>query len=147
MSQIGILSGNFLENTLQGLRDVVEALRLFVENDYKLRQTQAQNSPLAAGFQQGTAAAGTQITDAVITRFEAAQSGTQKFSYIEVLIEDTAGACRYTLDASTPTAAGRGHKVPAGGSTLTIPGAENVKNFKIIGETGTTAPFTMQGFL
>jgi len=147
MSQeIGILSGNFLENTLKGLQEVTESLRLFVENDLKLRRTQADNSPLAIGFQQGTAAAATQITDAAITRFDAAQTGTQKFSYIEVLIEDTAGACRYTLDASSPSAAGRGHKVPAGGANLTIPGSENVKNFKIIAETGAVAPFTMQGF-
>lgn len=145
--EIGVISGGFLENTLKALQEVVQSLRLFVENDFELRKTQAENSPLASGFQQGTAAAGTQITDAAITVFDAAQTGVRRFSYIEVLIEDTAGACRYTLDGSNPTAAGRGHRVPAGGANLTIPGAENVKNFKIIGETGAVAPFTMQGFL
>ncbi len=139
--EIGIISGNFLENTLARLTAVLEALQLFVENDLRLRRTQAENSPLASGFQQGT------IIGTAITRFDAAQTGVQKFSYIEVLIEDTAGSCRYTLDTSDPSAAGRGHKVPAGGSTLTIPGSENVKNFKIIAETGNTAAFTIQGFL
>jgi hypothetical protein len=139
--EIGIISGGFLDTTVQRLGEVAEALRLFVENDLKLRRTQAENSPIASGFQQGT------IADTAVTRFDAAQSGAQKFSYIEVLIEDTAGSCRYTLDTSDPSAAGRGHKVPAGGSTLTIPGSENVKNFKIIAETGNTAAFTMQGFL
>jgi hypothetical protein len=37
--------------------------------------------------------------------------------------------------------------VPAGGATLTIPGSENVKNFKIIAETGNTAALSFQGFL
>lgn len=139
--EIGIISGGFLEAVVSRLEAVVEALKLFVENDYQLRQTQSENSPLASGFQQGT------IVDTAVTTFDAAQSGTRKFSYVEVLVETTAGACRYTLDASAPTAAGRGHQIPAGGGNLTIPGAENVKNFKIICETGATAAFTMQGFL
>lgn len=144
--EIGIISGGFLEAVVSRLEAVVEALRLFVENDFQLRKTQSENSPLASGFQQGTAASG-QITDTAVVVFNAAADGTRKFSYIEVLIETTAGACRYTLDASAPTAAGRGHQIPAGGGNLTIPGAENVKNFKIICETGAVAPYTMQGFL
>jgi hypothetical protein len=140
MTQYAVISGEFLDNMLALVRKLDESITLFVENDLKLRRTQAGNSPLAIGFQQGT------IVDTAITRFDAAQTGAQKFSYIEVLIEDTAGSCRYTLDASDPSAAGRGHKIPAGGSTLTIPGDENIKNFKIVAETGNTAAFTMQGF-
>lgn len=134
------LWGPYLEEIKTAIVDASKYLLLFVRYDRALRLEQAENSPLADGFQQGT------IIATALTRFDAATSGVRKYSYIEVLIEDTAGSCRYTVDASEPTAAGRGHKVPAGGSTITIPGAENVKNFKIIAETGQTAEFTMQGF-
>ncbi len=140
--QYGILAGNFLDNTLAGLQTVVELLTRFVRGDQQLRDEQSANAPLAQGFQQGT------IIATAITRFDAAQSGVTKFSYAVILLEDTAGECRYTLDTSDPSAAGRGHQVPSTGNgfTLTIPGAENVKNFKIIAATGQTAAFTMQGF-
>lgn len=143
-----------LEATVRGawLDTILKDIQEFVSGNMALRQRQSGNAPLAQGFQQGTAA-GTgdtaPISDTAITVFRAAQSGATKFAYMVCVLEDSAAECRYTQDASEPTAAGRGTQAPATGTgfTITIQGAENVKNFKIIAMTGGTAPYTMQGFV
>ncbi|HJR08434.1 MAG TPA: hypothetical protein VJ842_14325 [Pyrinomonadaceae bacterium] len=135
----GYLSGPLLEKIADLLTQGVGYLEKFVRDDQSLRVSQAANAPLAQGFQQGT------IIDTALTVFTDAQ-GTRAYSFLIVLLEDTAGACRYTVDATQPTNT-RGHKAPAGGTVIEIPGAQNIKNFKIIAEAGASAAFTMQGFI
>jgi hypothetical protein len=150
----------FLSPNLQKrIEDATDVLVAFFRNDRKLRREQAQNEAESDGFQQGV---NNGTTDTIAfpvgsvalanpyTVFQDGQDVTNKqYSYLVVEIEDTSGSGRHNAgDTSvTPTAAGIGHKIPAGGTEIVIPGTMNIRNFKMIAETGQTLNYTMQGFL
>lgn len=150
----------FLSPNLQKrIEDATDVLIGFFKNDRDLRKAQAQNEAESDGFQQGSnnGTADT-ITFPVnasslaqpYSIFQDGQDVTNKlYSYLVIEIEDTSGSGRHNAgDTSvTPTAAGVGHKIPAGGTEIVIPGTVNIKNFKMIAETGQTLSYTMQGFL
>jgi len=140
---------------------MAEFLLRFVKNDRELRAIQSENSDIADGMQQGTItdvagvatevitlpAGGKSMLDGFTQFIDGQDTTGNKYSYIEILIEDTSGSGRYSIESSvTPTAGGVGHKIPAGGTTITIPGVVNIKNFKMRPETGQVLAYTMQGF-
>jgi hypothetical protein len=51
------------------------------------------------------------------------------------------GSLRYNISGRQPTAGGRGFQFPSGGGMLEINGAENIRNFMVIAETGQTGDF------
>lgn len=121
-----------IEGQIPGLARLVEFIRLFVQNDFSLRKVQAANAPRAIYGQPIT------VTDAAVFRLPQAVAENTAFSFMVVALDIASGSGRYTIDASNPTAAGRGIEVPAGGSVIYIEGSDNIKNFGLIGETGQT---------
>jgi hypothetical protein len=150
----------FLSPNLQKrIEDATDVLVAFFKNDRKLRKAQAENEPESDGFQQGSNN-GTADTitipvssTSLAQPFSIFQDGqdvnAKSYSYLIVEIDDTSGSGRHNAgDTSVqPTAAGVGHKIPAGGTEIVIPGTVNIKNFKMIAETGQTLNYTMQGFI
>lgn len=158
MELFGKVFGPQLDAIESHIRRAVDILVAFFRNDRELRAEQAKNEPMADGFQQGSNVAGTEtITypvggvqrQAPFTQFLDGQDVTaKKYSYMVVIIASSSGAGRYTLQSGiNPTAAGVGHEIPAGGTTIEIPGTINVANFKMVPETGQTLNYTIQGFV
>jgi hypothetical protein len=155
----GYVSGPLLEETLNEIKKMSKVLIAFFKNDRDLRAEQSANEPLADGFQQGSNNAtadttsvppnGSQNQQQPFSVFlDGLTSTAKKYSYVEVLIESSSGSGRYSLEPGViPTPSGAGHQIPSGGTTITIPGVENIKNFKMIAETGQTLTYTMQGFV
>lgn len=144
------------------LQEMAEVLIAFFKNDRGLRAIQSENEPIADGMQQGTITDVAGVATDVITipvggvstlsgfaQFLDGQESTgRKYSYIEILIEDTSGSGRYSIESGIhPTAGGAGHKIPSGGTTITIPGVVNIRNFHMRPETGQVLNYTMQGFI
>lgn len=87
------------------------------------------------------------VSDTVITVIQQAQDFTQVYSTALLTFTAGSGSGRRTLDGSAPTATGsQGVPVPAGGGTLEIHGADNIRGFRIIGETGQALSFTAELF-
>lgn len=150
----------FLSANLQKrIEDATDVLVGFFKNDRNLRKAQAANEAESDGFQQGSnnGTADTITFPSSVTPssqphsiFQDGQdTQTKNYAYLVVEIDDTSGSGRHNAgDTSvTPTAAGVGHKIPAGGTEIVIPGTVNIRNFKMIAETGQTLNYTMQGFI
>lgn len=114
------------------LAKIVQALSLFVSNDAALRGIQAINAPRCRYLIRQT------VTTVPLGIPEA--QANEKFAYMLYQVETVSGAGRYTPgNGANPDAAGvNGLEIPAGGTIITIEGAENIKNFRIIGATGAT---------
>jgi chitobiase/beta-hexosaminidase-like protein len=121
------------------LERIEQILRLFVTDDYSLRQQQTNNAPMSAYFIQGT-------LGATVVNIPQAQSGDQAFTSAFINFDSGASAVRYTVDGTTPTAAGVGFQFPSGGGPLQINGAQNIKKFQMICEGGGSAAFEIGVF-
>jgi hypothetical protein len=136
----------------------------FFKGDKTLRQTQSENEPLADGMQQGsnvngvdtmtvapTSANGpmTQLQAPFTTFLDGQITTNKRYSYIVVIIRASSGQGFYTLQSGMkPTQAGTiGHEIPAGGTTITIPGVKNIQNFAMCPAAGQTLDYSMQGFI
>jgi hypothetical protein len=151
--------GPQLDAIESSIRQAARILEQFFKGDKDLRKTQSENEPLADGFQQGSNVAGVDTMtispqsqvqlQAPFTTFLDGQIGSDKrYSYIVVVIESTSGAGRYTLQSGiNPDTTSRGMEIPAGGTTLEIPGYKNIQNFKMCPTGGGTLNYTIQGFI
>lgn len=155
--------GPQLDAIEMNIRRAVDVLIAFFRGDKELRQAQSENEPLADGMQQGSNVNGTDTMtvtpngiatptqlQAPFTTFLDAQTTTgKKYSYIVVILKSTSGQGFYTLQSGlSPNQAGTvGHEIPAGGTTLTIPGVRNIQQFKMCPATGATLDYSMQGFI
>lgn len=157
--QIAKVFGPQLDAIESAIRQATDILIQFFKGDKLLRQTQSENEPLADGFQQGSNVAGVDTmtispqsqtqTQAPFTTFLDGQIASgKKYSYIVVIIESTSGAGRYSLQAGiNPDTTSRGIEIPAGGTTIEIPGYKNIQNFKMCPTGGGTLTYTIQGFI
>lgn len=159
----GHVFGPQLDAIEGNIRRAVDILIAFFRGDKELRQTQAENEPLADGMQQGSNVNGvdtmtvtpnglttpTQLQQPFTTFLDAQTQTGKKYSYIIVILKSTSGQGFYTLQSGIkPNQAGTiGHEIPAGGTTLTIPGTRNIQNFVMCPATGATLDYSMQGFI
>lgn len=151
--------GPQLDAIESNIRTAADILVQFFKGDQKLRQTQSDNEPFADGMQQGSNVNGTDTMvlpngatqqAAPFTIFVDGQITTnKKYSYIVVMLRSTSGQGFYTMQAGiNPKQDGTiGHEIPAGGTTLNIPGVKNIQNFKMVPATGATLNYTIQGFI
>ncbi len=82
------------------------------------------------------------VTDTAITFVEQAVDRSQVWSTMILQFTQASGSLRYDITGRGPTAAGRGFQFASGGGPLTIVGAENIRNFRVIAETGQAGNFT-----
>ncbi len=68
---------------------------------------------------------------------------SQVFTSMDIQFTQASGSLRYDFTGRGPTAAGRGFQFPSGGGMLSVSGAENIRNFRLICETGQLANFTV----
>lgn len=87
------------------------------------------------------------VTDTAVSLIEEAQDLSQDFALAQIQFTETSGTGRFDLTGGNPNAAGtRGMQIPAGGGTMNIRGAWNIRNFRVIGETGNALSFTVMLF-
>jgi len=159
MELFGKVFGPQLDAMEAHIKRAVDILVAFFKNDRDLRQSQSDNEPFADGMQQGSNVNGTDtITipsqgatqlSTPFTVFLDGQNNTNKrYSYLVVIVESTSGSGRYSVQSGiNPNQTGRGHELPVGGTTITIPGWKNIQNFRMCPDTGQTLDYTMQGFV
>lgn len=149
--------GPQLDAIEQYIKSATDVLIAFFKNDASLRAAQAENEPLADGMQQGSNVNGTDtITlpnggvqrQTPFTEFIDGQDLTsKKYSYIVVIIKSTSGSGSYSFQSGVlPDQSGRGHEIPVGGCSFTIPGTKNIQNFRMTPDAGQTLTYTIQGF-
>ncbi len=71
---------------------------------------------------------------------------SQVFTSMLIQFTQASGSLRYDITGRGPTAAGRGFQFPSGGGLLQVIGAQNIRNFRLIAETGQVANFTVMLF-
>ena len=159
MGLVGQVFGPQLDSIEKAIIEAKDVLVNFFRGDRKLHEAQSQNAEIADGFQQGSNN-GTADTITIPNGLsplaqpfsifqDASDVNAKAYAYLIIEIDDTSGSGRHNAgDTSvTPTAGGVGHKIPAGGTEIVIPGSVNIKNFRMIAETGQTLNYTMQGFV
>lgn len=131
----------------QGLAKLVAQVAASLRSDADLRQIQGNNAQQAKAYDQpGVVAGSPAVTAAVIYAIAEAQGQVSYYSMV-LTFDTNSGSGRYLMDGPTPTPAGFGVGIPAGGCVLTIIGANNIKNFKMVAETGQTLTFARYLFL
>lgn len=120
---------------LPGLAKATDLLFKILSGDLNARILQAQNAPQLIAEVQGT------LTPAVAVDVPLARNRTVAYSWLVIVFDSTAGSGRYSF-ANNQSAAGGGFEIPSGGGPLTVFGSEQIRNFKMIAETGQTLPFT-----
>ena len=74
-------------------------------------------------------------------------SRTVDFSTMVVTLTEASGRLRYSIDGTPPQPDGSsGVQLPSGGGVLTVEGAENIRDFQIVAETGQSGNMTVQLF-
>lgn len=121
------------------LKLIVDEVAALLKNDAALRDIQSQNAQRACyGDQPAGGVTGTTIY--VIVQ---AQSGAEHFYSLVITFGPTSGTGRYDLGAGLiATPAGDAVSIPAGGGVLTIIGHDNIRNFRMVAETGQTLLFS-----
>jgi hypothetical protein len=124
------------------LSAIAKEILALIRNDAELRRLWSLNAPRAQQFAAGT------VTNAAVTKITIANSGNgQVFYQLAIVFDPTSGAGNFRMDGPDPTAAiGGGLAIPAGGGTLMITGADNIRNFAVIAQGAATMPFTQYLF-
>lgn len=86
------------------------------------------------------------VTDTALAFYEEAIDRSKTYSTMILQFTQASGSLRYDITGRNPTAAGRGFQFASGGGPLTIRGAENIRNFRVIAETGQSGNFTAMLF-
>lgn len=120
-----------------GLAKLAAQLALLLRQDAELRAQQANNAPQASAFDQPSGG----VTGATEYNITEAQAASKNFYQLVITFDATSGSGRYRIDGASPTPAGAGVGIPSGGVVLTITGANNIRNFKMVAETGQTLKF------
>lgn len=119
-----------------GLYHVVSELAALLRQDAALRAIQSGNALSPLAFDQPTGG----ITGATIyTVVEAGPNAT--IAMLEITFDSTSGTGRYMINGQIPTAAGGGIFIPSGAGVLRVLGGQNIRNFRMIAETGQTLTF------
>lgn len=132
-----------------GIAKMAAQLAALLRQDASLRETQGRNAPQARYFDQPgvfSAIGSVAVTGAVVYSILQAQSGSEVFSSLVLVFDATSGSGRYRIDGIAPTAT-IGVAIPAGGVALTIPGHDNIRNFKMIAEAAQTLQFSRYLFI
>lgn len=141
-----ILEGSL---TIPAIVQMADDIAKFVRNDWALRSIQSKNSPRAV-FGQALILPGLLFVDSSgVYRLPQANSENNQFSFMTVLIYPASGAGCYRLDGVEPRSTGSvldGIQIPAGGTILEIEGADNIRQFAIIANTGAQLTGWVQPF-
>lgn len=133
-----------LELEAPGIRKLVDQQALALRQDAELRAVQGANALQAKNFDQ-PAGGVTGNTLYLIT--EAQIQSSQKWPLLILTFETASGSGRFRIDGGTPTPT-QGTQIPSGGGfTLTIPGIEQIRNFRMIAEGGQTLLFSRYLFI
>jgi hypothetical protein len=72
---------------------------------------------------------------------------TVDYSTAIVTFTEASGRLRYSIDGQPPQPDGSsGVQIPSGGGILTVRGAQNIRDFQVVGETGQSGNMTVQLF-
>lgn len=146
--EIVLQSGALAKLVVQG------EMALKAGQDY--RKLQAQNAALAQYYDQPGIAGnpgawgnpGPAITGAVVYTIQDQQilSATLQPSSMMIVFDSACGSGRYLMHGPAPTPT-IGIQIPAGGFVLNISGADNIRKFQLIAESGQTLTFSRYMFL
>lgn len=131
--------------TVQSLTQIEAYLRSLALLDEGLR---AERSLVAErAFNHG----GATVTSAAVFRLESQEPSvtTDVYTTLFCAFSASSGAGRYLYNGEVPAtggAVGSGLPIPAGFSTLTIVGRENIRNFRLIAEGATSVLLEYQLF-
>jgi hypothetical protein len=132
-----------------GIAKIAAQLAVLIRADADFRKLQGQNAQQAKYFDQPgvfTTIGSVAVTGVVLYSIQQAQSDNEKFYSLVLTFDATSGSGRYRIDGPAPTAT-IGVAIPAGGTVLTILGADNIRNFKMIAEGGQTLSFSRYVFV
>lgn len=120
------------------LKLIADEVLALLKNDAALRDIQSQNAQRACYGDQPVGG----VTGATIYQITQALAGSEHFYSLVITFGPTSGTGRYDLGSGLiATAAGDGVSIPAGGGVLTIIGHDNIRNFRMVAETGQTLLF------
>jgi hypothetical protein len=126
------------------LTDIRQSLRALVTLDEKLRAERSLGAERAFIYGGATiTTTGFRLEDAV------ASVGTDVYTTLFCAFAAASGAGRYLYNGQVPAtggAVGSGLPIPAGFSTLTIVGRENIRNLRIVAEGATSVLLDFQLF-
>lgn len=125
------------------LSSILQALSALVSLDANLRETRTLVAERAVNF------FGAVVTDTTVQQLREVfpECLTQNFTTAFIAFDVASGAGRYRSDGPFPDPAGAptdGLPIPTGGYTLTITGADNIRDFAVIAETGSTLNMSIQ---
>lgn len=125
-----------------GIAKLAAQIAAIIRQDSDLRHVQGRNAPIAKYFDQPTGG----VTGATVYLISQAQNGNEDFYQLVLTFDAASGSGRYRIDGPPPTPT-IGVAIPAAGVVLTITGADNIKNFKMIAEAGQTLTFARYVFI
>lgn len=135
-----------------GLAKLVAQMAAQLRQDAVVREVQGQNAQQMKYFDQPGVATSypdglfPAVTGNQVFLFRAPQNNNIKFYQGLLVFDSASGAGRWRSDGPNPTPT-VGFQVPAGGTALIIPGADNVRNFRLIAEAGATCTFASALFI
>lgn len=133
-----------------GIAKLAAQLAMLLKDGADLRDLRAQNAQVAKYFDQPgvfTQVGSVAVTGNVLYEIvECQQRQGEKYSSLVLVFDSASGSGRYRIDGGNPTPT-IGFQVPAGGIVLTIPGYDNIRNFKLIAEAAQTLTFARALFL
>jgi len=124
----------------------LEYLKGLVTLNADLRETRSLEAERAVLFTSAV------VINTAVTVMQALEPRTaaETFTTMLVAFDAGSGAGRYRIDGSAPTPnsaiAGSGMPIPAGGYTLTIVGALNIRSFQVTAETATALDMSITLF-
>lgn len=130
---------------LDALEAIVRYLRDLVHLDLQVRKTRSENAETAQQFIfQVVAGAVIRIADLV------PNVKSEVYTTLLLGFDAASGAARWRIDGGDPLTAtltpNAGFPLPAGATSITIVGWQNIKNFAIVAEAAGT-PANLSGFL
>lgn len=132
-----------------GIAKLAAQLAALLRSDAALRNTQGANAQQAKYFDQPgvfSSVNSVAVTGNVVYSIVQAQTDNEKFYSLVLTFDATSGSGRYRIDGPIPTPT-IGTAIPAAGVVLTIIGADNIRNFKMVAEAGQTLVFSRYVFI
>lgn len=133
-----------------GLAKLVAQVAALMRSDAGLRAIQGQNALQARYFDQPgvfSDVGSVSVTGAILYQIaEIERRKSEVFSTLVCVFETSSGSGRYRIDGRAPTPT-IGVQVPSGGVVLTIPGMDNITNFRLMAEAGQTLVFSRYLFI
>lgn len=139
----------------EGIRKLCEQMAASLRSGADVRGVQGQNAQQAKFFDQPGVATTypteqggvfPAVTGNQVFFFRAAINRSINFFQAIIVFDQASGSGRWRCDGPAPLPT-VGAQVPAGGTVLTIPGLDNIANFKLIAEAGQTLTFASYLFI